>query len=131
MDSDAGGVYLRRLHSISKYLLIVAILISLLGLVMFLPGIKMIRSWMNNDMSAGVPVHVIVSVIYTFVFIVFFPLQVFYYYKFSQTGRRSYLETDKNEFNKSLRFLVSNAWICCITYTLNLLYFLFLVYAEW
>jgi len=117
----------RRLHSLAVYLFTVALVTSMLAVYLFLPNLKFISNLFDEEPGSKLLLQSIASCIYTFSFAALFPVQVYFYLRFAQANRKSYTKLTGTDSNSPLRFLVKNAWICCVTFTLNLLYFLFLL----
>jgi hypothetical protein len=119
---------LRRLYRLSVYLFAVSILISILAFLLFAPTLKNPGGLFKDIFRSLAGLSIGVSAIYTLVFIVLFPVQTFYYYKFARAIRRQNPVTSQSQI---WQYLLMNARISCITFTVNLVYFVVFVYAEW
>lgn len=127
--TDESPENLRRLHRLSVYLFVVSVLISILGLVLFLPTLKNIGNVFSEVTFSKAGLQMLVSVVYTVVFIVLFPVQMFYYFKFAKAIRIQNRLSTPNPL--SANYLLMNAKISCVTFTVNLIYFIIFTYTEW
>jgi hypothetical protein len=125
--TNEEGVIVRRLHSISRYLFVVSIVTSILAVYLFIPDLALIRSLVEEQPRSKFALQGIASGIYTVCFTILFPVQVYFYWRFVQTTKNMYAEGHKFNSPHALKFLLKNAWVSCITFSLNVVYSLFAI----
>jgi len=127
--SEKGFGYLKRLRGYALYLTIVAFLISISITVYYAPNVKDFFNTGNGG-TAKQELELYAFLIYAVFFVVLFPLQSYYFYQFSATLKKSISKLNEDGFSQSMRWLVMYAIVCIITYTVNLLQFLVVLYLE-
>ena len=80
--NEAGRKHLRRLHTLARYMFMTALLITLFTLYFIIRDVSDVQKLLHSSLDKKETVLQIFSYLYVFVFIIVFPQQVFYFYRF-------------------------------------------------
>ena len=113
---------LKRVRAIAVYLTGIALLISVTIFIFYTPRIR--EFFTNRSLYKPSQLLEVYSfLIYAIFFVVLFPLQSYFFFRFSVSMNKSVRQADENGLSRAIRWLLLYAGTCIITYTVNFLQF--------
>ncbi|MFL5810923.1 MAG: hypothetical protein ACJ749_15490 [Flavisolibacter sp.] len=129
--NQEGINWLNRFYKIAKVLFLLSLLISLAGMFNVVLKFYDINYDPANIKDPLYRQQVLVSRAYVLLFYLLFPIQVYFFYRFSKQNEKSIELMDSSKFNASFRLLVINSIISIVTFSLNLIFVVLINYGDW
>lgn len=127
--NEEGRRQITKFNSLAGILFLISILITIIGLFNFY--LRLNYFGLKLSENPIIRSQIWASRIYSILFHLLFPFQVYYYFRFARENKNCIALGDSDGFNRSFRFLFVNASLSVFTFLLNLLYVTFVTYTDW
>jgi hypothetical protein len=126
-----GISWIRKIRTLARVLFFIALLTSIVDMISVF--VRYYDPHMNpaKIRDPFLRQEVYVSLIYLVFWTLMFPIQAYYFYRFSKENVEAIDERNSTKFNSSFRLLMMNAVFAFVLFMINLCYIGFITYSDW